>query len=311
MAIVQEQQFSNNATSTTTALLNTSDTSVTLSTGTGDFFPELDPGEFFMATLVVTDPDDPNYGASEIVQVTARVDDVLTIVRGQEGTAALTFPLGSLFELRPTASAFNRIYTALGDISTDLETNYAPLSGLEWLAKPIGEPFPLWDHIPGCPVPPTNDPRFRFIKLTASDSYNDGVLTDESVSGSAPLVTATAEIDLAGSPLNGATVHLINTEARFLRAGVSGTVQDDAFQNITGTLDIGNGANGARFLNGTGTGAFTVTKQTETWMPAGTTQSSSDFTSVILFDAGDSPGARTANETRGKNIQATYYMRIQ
>src|SRR5690606_6593990 len=128
--------------------------------------------------------------------------------------------------------------------------DYALKANLEWLSKPIGEPFPLWDHIPGCPLPPTDNPNFRFIKLTAGDAYNTGVLTAESVTGTAPLVQATAEISLVGSPVDGATVHLINTEARVLRAGVSGTVQDDALQNITGTLDVGNGANGSRFLNG-------------------------------------------------------------
>src|SRR5690606_23096161 len=86
----------------------------------------------------------------------------------------------------------------------------------------------------GCPLPPTDNPNFRFIKLTAGDAYNTGVLTAESVTGTAPLVQATAQISLAGSPVNGATVHLINTERSGLRAGDSGTFQQDALQNITG-----------------------------------------------------------------------------
>src|SRR5690606_15300727 len=99
--------------------------------------------------------------------------------------------------------------------------NYALKANLEWLSRPLCEPFPLWDHIPGCPIPPTGSPDFRFIKLTAGGAYNAGVLTNESVTGTEPLVIATAEISLAGSPVNGATVHLINTERRALRAGES------------------------------------------------------------------------------------------
>lgn len=216
-----------------------------------------------------------------------------------------------VYQSIPTSDVGPIYAVGIGPMEWDDDTaQYVPVGSNQWLAKAICEPFPIWDHIPGCPIPPTDNPDFRFIKLTAGDAYNSGVLTGESVSGTAPLVSATATISLAGSPVNGATVRLINTETRALRAGVSGTVQDDAFQNITGTLDTGHGANGSRFLNGAGTGAFTVTKQTETWMPAGTTSSGSNFTSVILFNSGDSPGARTANETRGKNIQATYYMRV-
>src|SRR5690606_34982418 len=55
-----------------------------------------------------------------------------------------------------------------------------------WYGKAIGEPFFLWDHISGVAVPPTSVAGLRFVKLTASDAYNAGVLTGESVSGSAP-----------------------------------------------------------------------------------------------------------------------------
>jgi hypothetical protein len=40
-----------------------------------------------------------------VVKVTARTDDVMTIVRAQEGTLALPFPTNSRFELRVTAAS--------------------------------------------------------------------------------------------------------------------------------------------------------------------------------------------------------------
>src|SRR5690606_5652696 len=112
-----------------------------------------------------------------------------------------------------------------------------------WLSFPIGMPFPLFTHLVGVDEPPTDNPGFRYIKLTASDAYNAGVLTDESVAGSAPLVVATAKIDDALSPMDGETVHLINTERRVLRAGSSGVVENDQMQQIIASVVMANANN--------------------------------------------------------------------
>lgn len=168
------------------------------------------------------------------------------------------------------------------------------LGEVKWLSRAIGEPFPLWDHLTGADVPPIDSALYRFIKLTAGEDgtgeYNEGVLTSESVAGSAPLVIATAVIDDAASPLDGETVSLINTERRFLRAGEAGTVQADALQGFK--VNIGG--------SGSASGAFGFT--------AGTT--SSQQSSGPVSD-GTNGTPRIANETRGKNIGATYYMRIK
>ena len=145
--------------------------------------------------------------------------------------------------------------------------------------------------------PPTDDPAYRYIKLTASDSYNSGVLTSESVSGSAPLVIATAVISDAGSPLNGQTVQLINTERRVLRAGSSGTVQADAFQ---GHFHNPLTAAASFFVLAAGGGAST-----------GGSGRNNDATTGGPVTDGTNGTPRTANETRSKNIGADYYMRIR
>src|SRR5690606_4719163 len=49
-------------------------------------------------------------------------------------------------------------------------------SDLRWHVIPLGVPFDIWTHLPGVEVPPTDNPNYRYIKLTASDSYNAGVL---------------------------------------------------------------------------------------------------------------------------------------
>jgi hypothetical protein len=92
MAIV----LKNNAVTTTVGDLSSIGTSLTVASGTGALFPILGTGDYFFATLQsVTN----NF---EVIKVTARTDDVMTIVRGQEGTLGIPFLANSRLELRVT-----------------------------------------------------------------------------------------------------------------------------------------------------------------------------------------------------------------
>lgn len=73
--------------------------------------------------------------------------------------------------------------------------------------------------------PPTNDPRFRFVKLTYNDAYNTGLLTSQTLSGSAPELVSTAVISAAQSPINGQTIDMINTMGTFIRPGTTAGVR--------------------------------------------------------------------------------------
>lgn len=92
-------KITNNAATTIAANLGTAGLSLTVAAGTGALFPILGTGDYFYATLV--DVND-NF---EVVKVTARTDDTMTIVRAQQGTLALPFPANSRFELRVTADS--------------------------------------------------------------------------------------------------------------------------------------------------------------------------------------------------------------
>ena len=101
-------QLTNNATTTTAVALNALDTTVTVASGTGALFPVLGVSDFFYATLQTTG------NTYEIVKVTARSGDVMTIVRAQENTAASNFPASSRFELRVTVENIRSLVT--GDL---------------------------------------------------------------------------------------------------------------------------------------------------------------------------------------------------
>lgn len=91
-------KFTNNASGVLASSITTSSTSITLTTGQGALFPSLAAGEFFFATLVDSSN---NY---EIVKVTSRATDVMTVVRAQDNTIARSFIGGDRFELRPVAA---------------------------------------------------------------------------------------------------------------------------------------------------------------------------------------------------------------
>jgi len=99
-------QFANNATSKLAANLSSSGTSITLTPGDGVKFPALSGGQVFYGTLVKAS------GAKEVVKITARSTDTLTIgTRAAEAVAgvqtALAFTAGDNFELRMTAGTLS------------------------------------------------------------------------------------------------------------------------------------------------------------------------------------------------------------
>lgn len=179
--------------------------------------------------------------------------------------------------------------------------------GDPWGLQPIGVPIPLFTNVSGVAEPPT-DQAYRYIKLTASDAYNTGILTSETVSGSAPELLATAVVDLAGSPLNGETIHLLNTMRVFLRPGSAGTVEGSQNRGHThsGTTSPHSHSvpsKGREYYQGGGSvyGSTNGFDYSSSSNPMTTSSVSVAFTT-------DSSGG---NEARPRNIGVTYYMRIK
>lgn len=102
------QLFKNNASGKLAAAIDSDDTTIVLETGQGAKFPTLGSGDYFMATFA--DIVAGREVAWEIVKVTARVSDTMTIVRAQEGTTARDWPLETVFEQRITAGIAADMY---------------------------------------------------------------------------------------------------------------------------------------------------------------------------------------------------------
>ena len=107
--------WSNNASTTTSGAIAYNSTSVTLSAGTGGEFPSPGAYQYFLGTL---SPATPGAQSPEIVLVTARSGDTLTIARGQEGTSAQAWGSGTIFQnliTKGTLNAFPQMVVYAGN----------------------------------------------------------------------------------------------------------------------------------------------------------------------------------------------------
>lgn len=126
-------KLANNSISRLAAGIAAGDLALSVTAGQGALFPVLAAGDFFPATIARMSD-----GVSEIVTVTARTADAFTIVRAQEGTAALAFLAGDLIELRLTAK-----------LVTDLQMDVA-INAAADKATPIGaDKLGIWDSVSG------------------------------------------------------------------------------------------------------------------------------------------------------------------
>ena len=109
-----KQLFANNARTAVATTLAIGGTSLTVSDGS--VFPAVGTDEYFLVTLFrLTGNVESGH---EVVKVTDRSSDVLTIERSYEGASATEFLAGSLVALRPTAKTLEEMQDAANIIST-------------------------------------------------------------------------------------------------------------------------------------------------------------------------------------------------
>lgn len=110
-------QYANNAYSTLSGAITNVATTITVQTGEGARFPSLSGSQYFYATLI------DNSNNIEIVKVTARSTDTLTVTRGQDGTSGRAYSSGDRIELRVTAGGITDIINTYPDNIVGALTN--------------------------------------------------------------------------------------------------------------------------------------------------------------------------------------------
>ena len=99
-----------NAASTTLATaISSVSTTISVASGAGALFPNPGSNQYFLATL---SPATPGAQPSEIVLVSARSSDAMTVTRAQEGTTAQAWGTGAIVQNLITAGTMN----ALGQV---------------------------------------------------------------------------------------------------------------------------------------------------------------------------------------------------
>ncbi|EJL6420107.1 phage tail protein [Vibrio cholerae] len=165
----------------------------------------------------------------------------------------------------------------------------------EFLSVPVGAEM-AFDT-----PPPTDDPRFRFVKLTADDAYNGILLNNKAISGVAPNLVVKMTVNSALSPINGQQVSMLNTMGAIHTPGLtSGVVIQDAIRNLTGSF-------GVDVVNETQKGVFYSDGSAQ---PQTYTLQSLGFSNIdaVKFDA--SRVVPTAERVQVFSESRVYYKRI-
>jgi hypothetical protein len=120
----------NNAFSTLATAITTSDTGIVVASGSA--FPALSAGEYFYVTLV------SQAGTTEIIKVTARVGNSMTVVRAQDGSTAASFQVGTLVEMRVNAASIAELRDEAAEITIADAGGYYGPSNVEDVLQLVG-----------------------------------------------------------------------------------------------------------------------------------------------------------------------------
>ena len=120
--------FANQAQTTLALPVNNVQTTITVASGTGSYFPAPSTGQAINLTLV----NSTNSLITEVVQCTNITGDVLTVIRGQEGTVANQWNIGDFvinFMTAGTAQSFTQTYGLENGLYSAQFTNMLTTTG--------------------------------------------------------------------------------------------------------------------------------------------------------------------------------------
>lgn len=248
------QLFKNNANSTLAASLASGVTTLSVQTGHGARFPAITGSDYFYVTL----QDSTNI---EIVKVTARSSDSMTIVRAQEGTTSpASFASGTIVALRLTAAAIETVVNHANDTSAAHAASAISYAGSAGLVA------------------------------TDVEAALDELDTDKEAAG-----TAAAAIDTHVGLADPHTQYALDTDLTSGLAGKANTTHSHAAGDITsGSLAIASGGTGAA----TAVDAFTALKQAATETATGVVEkaTSAEMTAGTADKYPDAALVKTATD---------------
>ena len=127
------QLYANNAKTTLASPINATQTTITVAPGTGSLFPNPASGQAFMVTLVSA----ASSTTYEICLCNGRLGDVLSVVRGQEGTSGTPFLLNDIVGNFDTAGVMDGLVQ-----SVQLQNQYYQFSVASGTANALTATIP-------------------------------------------------------------------------------------------------------------------------------------------------------------------------
>lgn len=287
------QLFRNNARTVTVGA--TAAGSAAIEVANGAVLPSPAGSQFFLLTLVGTTGG--NETSWEIVRVTARSGNVLTVQRAQEGTTALDWPAGTLCEMRLTAGSIALKQDALVSGANIKTINGEPLLGngniqIAGTAVTLsGDPAPYITEEKTYTVTNYNSFSEYIVQASAGTASIDGDTITFTAPATAGAVTLTVTVD--GVP----QVFTIDVQA----TGVA-------------TPSNSSPSNGATDQNG----SVTLTASAFQWLGLEDTHASSDW--QLATDSGFSNIVQSTTDdainltnwtVSGLSTSQTYYWRVR
>lgn len=246
------QLFTNNAASTLASGITDSATSLTVSNGA--LYPSPTGGDYFMLTLTQATSET----TWEVVKVTARAADVMTVVRAQEGTTAAAWALGDKAELRVTAESLNAFATRVGVETLTNKTLTSPTLTTPALGTPSS------GTLTNCTADGTNAVGFKTVPQNSQSVAYTLVLADSGYHILHPSADTTARTFTI--PANSSVAYPIGTAITFVNQNAAGVL---TIAITTDTMRLaGPGTTGSRTLAANGTATALKITSTE-WIISG------------------------------------------